>query len=80
MAARSVSTLNLDLAATDPHMETGIDTPPHVNGESPFPYGDLKKQVPISIRGSPYGNGDWHILDWKRGIPVERLEKFGKKY
>jgi hypothetical protein len=26
-----------------------------------------------------YGNRAWHILEWKRGISVLWLEKFGKK-
>jgi hypothetical protein len=60
-------------------METGIDTSPYGNGESPFSYGDLKKQVPVSIWGSPYENRAWHILKWKRGIPVSQLEKFSKE-
>jgi hypothetical protein len=60
-------------------METGINTSPYVNGEPLFPYWDLKKQVPVSIQGSPCENNTWHILEWKRGIPVSRLEKFGKE-
>jgi hypothetical protein len=60
-------------------MEMGIDTSLYVNGEPPFPYGDFKKRVPVSIRGSPYENEAWHILEWKRGIPVLQLEKFGEK-
>ncbi len=47
-------------------METGFDTSPYGNGESPFPYKNYKR-VPASIRGSPYGNGAWHILEWKKG-------------
>ncbi len=36
----------------DPHLETGIDTTPYGNGESPFPYGDKKNESPF-----PYTRG-----------------------
>jgi hypothetical protein len=50
----------------DHRMETGIDA-------SPFPYGDHRyhtgirhKWIPVTIRGSQYGNRDCHnpILKW----------------
>ncbi len=43
------------------HMEADIDTSPYGNGNRPFPYGD-------HIRGSPHGNGEWHIPIWKWGV------------
>jgi hypothetical protein len=42
----------------------------------PFPYGDHRYHagirhnwIPVTIRGSRYGNGDCHIPIWERGSP-----------
>jgi hypothetical protein len=57
-------------------MEMGIDTYPYENGESPFPYGDLKKTSPQFHMGIPInmktglgtssnGKGESLFRDWK---------------
>ncbi len=52
---------HMGITYRDPYMETENDTSPYGNGESSFPYGDQMKWLPISIRRSTYGNGDWHV-------------------
>ncbi len=50
----------------DPHMKTGIDTSLYGNGESPFPFGDLKNMSPCFHMGIPI---------WKRGLAHPWMEK-----
>ncbi len=48
-------------------------------GDPCFHTGILKKRVPVSIRGSPYENGAWHILKWKKGNPCFEVGKIWQR-
>jgi hypothetical protein len=39
-------------------------------GNACFHMGNHKKWLPVSIQGSPHGNGDQHFPIWKWGMPV----------
>jgi hypothetical protein len=39
-------------------------------GKACFHMGNHKKWLPVSIQGSPYGNGDQHFAIWKWGMPI----------
>jgi hypothetical protein len=60
-----------------PHFHTGIPiwklglTHHHMEmGNARFHLGNNEKRLPVSIQGSPYGNGDQHIPIWKWGMPI----------